>query len=164
MAFILAFVVPVAKDAPSFVKLKTERAEELLEELRADLLMDVNIQLSVVMSHPLVFAVRPTDIQKSRFVLSMERDFLVMLEDDELRAALAHELGHVWIFTNHPYLHTERLANSVGLRVVKRDSFEKLYSKLWVYEGASGIGMDQLLGSPFESQASAPAALTSGPP
>jgi hypothetical protein len=71
-----------------------------------------------------------------------------MLKDDELRAAVAHELGHVWIYTHHPFLQTERLANSVGLRVVDRESFEKMYSKLWTYEGASGVPIDDLLGSP----------------
>jgi hypothetical protein len=67
-------------------------------------------------------------------------------DDDELRAALAHELGHVWIFTHHPYLQTERVANSIGERFLKRVYFEKLYSKLWTYERRSGVPIEQLLG------------------
>jgi len=118
-----------------------------VDELRAELLIDNGVQVSVVSSHPLVFAVKPADTQKSRFVLSMEMGFLLMLQEDELRAALAHELGHVWVFTHHPYLHTERLANSIGQRAVSRESFEKLYTKLWSYEGTGGVAMDQLLGT-----------------
>jgi predicted Zn-dependent protease len=76
----------------------------------------------------------------------MELGFLRMLDDDELQAALAHELGHVWIFTHHPYLQTERVANSIGERAVKRIYFEKLYSKLWTYERQPGVPFEQLLG------------------
>ena len=86
---------------------------------------------------------------KDRFLLTMELGFLLMLDDDELRAAVAHELGHVWIYTHHPFLQTERLANVVGERVVDRASFEKVYLKLWAYEGASGVPMDDLLGPPL---------------
>src|SRR5262249_28747200 len=78
--------------------------------------------------------------------------FLQSLDDNELRAALAHELGHVWIYTHHPYLQTERFANIIGQRVVNRASFEKVYTKLWVYEHSAGVPMDQLLGpAPAES-------------
>ena len=71
---------------------------------------------------------------------------------DEIEVVLAHELGHVWIYTHRPFLQTERLANIVGQRVVERESFEKVYSKLWVYEGASGVPIDDLLGPPVGAQ------------
>lgn len=58
------------------------------------------------------------------------------LNEDELRAAVAHELGHVWIFSHHPYLHTERLANEIAMRVVSRESLERVYEKLWARDSA----------------------------
>jgi len=44
---------------------------------------------------------------------------------------VAHELGHVWIFTHHPYLHTEELANSIALRLVDRAALDAVYDKVW---------------------------------
>lgn len=168
VAFLLVWSLPISKESRSNVTLRTERAQELVEELRTELLIDKRVQVSVVISHPLVFSVKPADTQKSQFVLSMELGFLLMLQDDELRAALAHELGHVWVFTHHPYLQTERLANSIGQRAVSRESFEKLYSKLWIYEGTGGVSMDQLLGArpiPDPQPETGPtSALTGGPP
>jgi len=148
IAFILLIAVPVAKDSPSSVSLKAGRAQEFVGQLQAALPIHNEIQIAVVTYHPLVFSVEPSDADKNRFLMTMEVGFLLMLKDDELRAAVAHELGHVWIYTHHPFLQTERLANSVGLRVVDRESFEKMYSKLWTYEGASGVPIDDLLGSP----------------
>jgi hypothetical protein len=51
---------------------------------------------------------------------------------------VAHELGHVWIFTHHPYLQTERLANSIAMRGVTRESLERVYRKVWQREGVKG--------------------------
>ena len=91
------------------------------------------------------------DTNEDRFLLTMELGFLLMLDDDELRAAVAHELGHVWIYTHHPFLQTEHLANIVGQRVAGRASFERIYSKLWAYEGTSGVPMNDLLGPSSEA-------------
>jgi hypothetical protein len=54
----------------------------------------------------------------------------------------------VWIYTHHPFLQTERQANIVGQRVVDRRNFEEVYAKLWMYEGSSGVPIDDLLGLP----------------
>jgi hypothetical protein len=80
-----------------------------------------------------------------------KKPFLLRLDDDELHAAIAHELGHVWIYTHHPFLQTERLANVVGERVAGRAGFEKMYTTLWAYEGTSGVPMDDLLGPPLRA-------------
>jgi hypothetical protein len=145
-AFMLLAASSISEDVPPAIVARMQRAEELLRELRTALMIDQPVQIAAVAVHPLIFAVSPADMQKSRFILSMELGFLLSIDDEELRAALAHELGHVWIFTHHPFLHTERLANSIAQQAVPRDRFERLYSKLWAYEGKSGVDLDQLLG------------------
>jgi predicted Zn-dependent protease len=60
------------------------------------------------------------------------------LTPDELEAAIAHELGHVWVFTHHPYLQTEELANQIAMRAVSRESLERVYGKVWERGGMKG--------------------------
>jgi hypothetical protein len=133
-------------ESPNIVTLRSRRAQELVGQLSAALSLHSPVQIAVVIQDPLVFSVEPLDANKNKFRLSMELGFLRMLDDDDLRAAIAHELGHVWIFTHHPYLQTERVANSIGERVVKRVYFEKLYLKLRTYERRPGVPIEQLLG------------------
>jgi hypothetical protein len=144
---VLVVASPVANDSPNKVTLKAAGAQKLVDQLRAALPIGSEIQIAVVTYHPLVFSVEPMDPQKNRFLLSMELGFLLTLDDDELRAALAHELGHVWIYTHHPFLQTERMANSIGQRMVDRASLARVYSKLWTYEGTAGVPIDDLLGN-----------------
>ena len=72
------------------------------------------------------------------FILSLDQNFLDTLGDSELTAAIAHELGHVWIFTHHPYLQTELLANQIAMKVVTRESLEKVYDRVWKDKGTKG--------------------------
>jgi hypothetical protein len=147
LAVVLTFLLAAPlKEAPSIVTIRARRAQELVGQLSAVLSIHNQVEVAVVIQHPLVFSVEPLDADKKRFRLSMELGFLLMLDDDELSAAIAHELGHVWIFTHHPFLQTERLANSIGEQVVKRAYFESVYSKMWTYEGTSGVPIGQLLG------------------
>ena len=37
----------------------------------------------------------------------------------------------MWVFTHHPYLQTEQLANDVAMRVVTRDALMRVYDKVW---------------------------------
>src|SRR5262249_18600428 len=65
-------------------------------------------------------------------------NFVRLLDDEELTAALAHELAHVWIYTHHPFLHTEVLANQIAMQVVPRDSLNQLYFKVRTFYGDRG--------------------------
>ena len=81
---------------------------------------------------------------------SFDETFINGLEDSELSASIAHELGHVWIFTHHPYLQTELLANQVALKVVSRENLESIYEKVWKDKGKGDfkefLGEEQAVG------------------
>jgi hypothetical protein len=144
--FIFMVAVPVAQDPPNILNLRVALAQEIVSHLRGELSIRNEVDIVLVKYHPLVFFVEPEDARKQRFRLSMEADFLLRLDDDELLAAMAHEMGHVWIFTHFPFLHTEMLANTIGQRAAPRRSFERIYAKLWAYERTTGVPMDELLG------------------
>ena len=88
--------------------------------------------------NPLLVSVEVAPGDAQVFKLSFEDGFAETLDADELRAVVAHELGHVWIFTHHPYLQTERLANDVAMRIVSRDSLQRVYGKVWERNGVKG--------------------------
>jgi hypothetical protein len=110
----------------------------VVNDLARALALPVAVTATIVRTNTLLVSVEPHDDQDDTFVLSFEDSFLDALDDDGLRAVVAHELGHVWIFTHHPYLHTEQLANSVAMRVVSRESLEKVYEKVWARAGTKG--------------------------
>ena len=132
-----------------------ERISRIVDELRLQLQMRQEIKVTIAKANPLMVSVEHDGGTRSEagiFVICFDENFLASLDPDELRAAVAHELGHVWIFSHHPYLQTEALANEIALRAVQRDSLKKIYSKLWSHLGASG-SIDEFLG--VESAASA---------
>ncbi len=92
----------------------------------------------IVPHNPLVVSVERVKGRDASFALSIEDGFLDDLRDDEISAVVAHELGHVWIFTHHPYLQTEQGANEIALRVVSRQSLDKLYDRVWQRAGGPG--------------------------
>ena len=97
-----------------------------------------SVQVDVVSGDSRIASVVPVDEDCRIFRLVLDASFMESLSEDELTASLAHELGHVWVFTHHPYLQTERLANEIALRLVTRDSLARLYAKLWQWQGAKG--------------------------
>ncbi len=121
------------------------RVQEIVDELRARLGISAPVTATTVTSNPLIVTVEPHKDRKGEFLLSFEDGFLAELDDEELRAVVAHELGHVWIFTHHPYLQTERLANQVAMRIVSRDSLQRVYGKVWERGGVKG-DLAQFLG------------------
>jgi hypothetical protein len=112
--------------------------QHVVDILRERLAITVPVVVAFVRSNNLVVSVEHLPGQDNVFSLSMESGFVERLSPDELDAMIAHELGHVWIYTHHPYLQTEELANEVALRVVSRGSLERLYEKVWLQTGRKG--------------------------
>jgi len=106
------------------------RIRQFVDELRSQLQIPNAIRVTVVRENQLALSVQPLDKTRTEFLISIDSIFLKELDDEELRAAIAHELGHVWVFTHHPYLHTESLANEIALRAVSQESLKKVYEKL----------------------------------
>jgi hypothetical protein len=115
------------------------KLQALVTKLKSRLKLTPAVVVSVVPSNALMMSVEapPVDSKKP-FVLSIDANFLSTLTDDEIEAAVAHELGHVWIFTHHPYLQTEELANQIAMRAVSRESLERVYAKVWERGGTKG--------------------------
>ena len=99
--------------------------------------MGHTVAVAVAPKSPLMVSVEYTDASTG-FLLSVEEDFINELTQEELEAAIAHELGHVWIFTQHPFLQTEVLANQIAQRLVPRSSLVHVYEKVWKRQGTKG--------------------------
>lgn len=110
----------------------------LVRVLKSRLEITSPIVVAIVPSNPLMMSVEPPTETRKTFRLSVEASFLDILTDDELEAAVAHELGHVWIYTHHPFLQTEELANRIAMRAVRRESLEHVYVKVWKRGGTKG--------------------------
>ena len=108
-----------------------ERIERVVADLKSQLAISQTVDVKIVQTNPRLFSVAPVEIAKGTFLLSVEEDFAQALDDAELKAAVAHELGHVWIYTHFPYLQTEELANDIAARVISRDALTPLYDKVW---------------------------------
>lgn len=121
--------------------------QRLTDDMRAGLSIQPQVIVAFVDRNPLVASVQPPKQPDGAYVLSMEVGFVDTLADDELEAVVAHELGHVWIYSNHPYLQTEQLANRIAMRRVTRDSLERVYEKLWG-SGALKGSLSNFLGLP----------------
>jgi len=114
-----------------------QRIQEIVNDFMVKLTMNQKVAVTVVPKNPLMVSVEYTDTE-SGFLLSVEEDFINELTDEELHAAIAHELGHVWIFTHHPYLQTEVGANKIAQRLVPRSSLVQVYEKVWKRQGTKG--------------------------
>jgi len=84
------------------------------------------------------------DSETNGYRLLIDRKFMEQLDDDDVVTAISHELGHVWIFTHHPFLQTEALANQIAMRTVTRAQLAALYKKLWQFTGVPGNIVDLL--------------------
>jgi predicted Zn-dependent protease len=122
----------------SAAALREDRVQSIVDQMRSRLGLVPSVRARPVSENSRVASIRRDSEQRNAFVLSIEEDFLDSLTDDELSAVAAHELGHVWIFTHHPFLQTEELANEIALRAVSRAALDQLYDKLWKRTGQKG--------------------------
>lgn len=127
---------PVAAGETDPVSANTSfEVQTIVDDLRSRLAIPYEVVVELVPSNARLVSVARSD---DRFHLSVEDGFFATLSPEERLAAIAHELGHVWIFTNHPYLHTEQLANRIAMQVVSRESLASLYEKMWARGGTKG--------------------------
>ena len=104
------------------------RLQLLVNDLKARLFIPEPVVVSVVPTNPLMMSVTAPTESSGEFQLAIEEAFIALLTEDELEAAIADEAsGDVWVFTHHPYLQTEGLANQIATRVVSRGSLERVY-------------------------------------
>lgn len=108
-----------------------DRIQQVVDNVKARLVIPETVTVTIVETNPKLFSVEPNNGGRGTFLLSVEEDFAQALTDAELEAAVAHELGHVWIYTHFPYLQTEELANDIASRVISRDTLMPLYDKVW---------------------------------
>jgi peptidase M48-like protein len=117
---------------------RERQLQDLVDDFRTRLTIPDAVAVSVVPENKLVVSVERLKGHDLGFTVTFEAGFLDSLDEAELGAVIAHELGHVWIFTHHPYLQTEELANEIALRVVSRKSLDGVYEKVWKRTGTKG--------------------------
>ena len=115
-----------------------ERLQLVVDRLRGELGIPESVDVSIEPQVALVVSVEAPIDRGEPFRLAIEDGFLDRLSAEELDAVIAHELGHVWVFTHHPFLQTEKLANQIAMRVVARDNLVSVYHKLWAHGGTKG--------------------------
>jgi hypothetical protein len=152
---LLLWLLPLRPEVlPAVLDLTTEKTgivslQDLTDDLRTRLHIKERVHVTLVDHNPLVMSVETLAGRTGPFVISVDRDFIEELNQEEIEAAIAHELGHVWIYTHHPYLQTERLANDIAMRVVRRAAFEPVYEKVWARTGIKG-NLIEFIGPPSQ--------------
>jgi len=141
LVLVMALLVPssasFAGDTPN-VSPAQRKVQDIVASLKDRLSLPAPVVVAIEASNTLMLSVEAPAAQGSPFTLAVDGPFLETLTDVELEAAVAHELGHVWVFTHHPYLQTEELANQIAMRVVTRESLQHVYEKMWKQNGTKG--------------------------
>jgi hypothetical protein len=117
---------------------RERQIQDSVDQLKIRMSIPDTVVVSIVEHNQLVVSVERAKNGASGFSLLIDRDFLAGLTTNEIDAVLAHELGHVWIFTHHPFLHTEELANQIAMQVVPQDTLAAVYDKVWKRVGRKG--------------------------
>lgn len=129
LTFALSGVMVRSKDADPLV----ESIQSILEELQGKLRISDTVHVRIVEHDPALVSVRRSVSDSDGFDLRLESAFVHDLDTQELRAVVAHELGHVWIFGHHPFLQTEELANQIARHVVSESVLNEVYAKVDAY-------------------------------
>jgi len=141
--------VSAAGTGPAEEKTAIASLQDLTDDLRTRLEIEQRVHVTLVDHNPLVMSVETIAGRSGPFVITVDRDFIQELTHDEIAAALAHELGHVWIYTHAPFVQSERLANDIAMRVVSRSAFEPVYEKVWTRTGIKG-NLIEFIGPPSQ--------------
>jgi len=120
------------------VPVPSVRVQALIDRLKEQLGIPNPVVASLVAKNERLVSVERIQGRDGAFSLVLEEGFISGLTDEELHAVVAHELGHVWIFSHHPYLQTEELANQIALRVTRRETLDAVYEKVWQRTGSKG--------------------------
>ena len=126
---------PTARES---LVVREKQMQDVVDTLKIRMSIPDTVVVSIVEHNQLVVSVERAKDSTTAFSLSIERGFLDGLTADEIDAVVAHELGHVWIFTHHPFLQTEELANQIAMQVVARDTLTGVYDKVWKRVGRQG--------------------------
>ena len=124
--------------ARASVVVRETQIQDVVDKLKIRMSIPDTVVVSIVEHNQLVVSVERAKDGAGAFSLSIDRDFLDGLTTDEIDAVVAHELGHVWIFTHHPFLQTEELANQIAMQVVPQDTLAGVYDKVWKRVGRKG--------------------------
>ncbi len=124
-----------ASDADPSGEGQTRTIQAIVEEFRIRRPFPEPVTARIIRGEKKLVSVRRSPADPNTFVLTFDQDFLSTLTNEELRAAIAHELGHVFIFTHHPYLHTEALANRKAMELVPPEALEQVYRKVLEFGG-----------------------------
>jgi hypothetical protein len=134
-----------ASDDPAPNRADVARIQQIVDDLKGRLAIPQPVTVSMVESNPLMVSVEP--VPGGSFALAFEAGFAERLSEEQLMAAVAHELGHVWIYTHFPFLQTEQLANEIAMRVVSRESLVPVYAVMFERARVSG-DLNEYLGDP----------------
>ena len=125
-------------EAAAEIQAKALRVQKVIDDLRRQMSLSRDVIAAIVPRNPLMVSVLSPVERNGAYRVAFAGEFLDTLSDEELRAVVAHELGHVWIFTHHPYLQTEQAANKIALKVVARETLDRVYAKVWPHGAPAG--------------------------
>ncbi|MFB3905083.1 MAG: M48 family metalloprotease [Acidobacteriota bacterium] len=135
LLFLGSATTHIAAESAETLPIEVQTAQAIADEFRARLEIADQVFVQVVSHDRRLVSVRRSRERKDLFLLSFDQGFLTALSPEEIRAAIAHEFGHIWIFTHHPYLQTEALANRTAMQLVSRESLKKVYVKVTQFGG-----------------------------